>query len=321
MYPHLRPGYSVRPPTVADIPAISQLIYAFDEYETGEADLYPTEDIQHDWLGLDVARDSWVVVADDGVLCGYATLTFKSSGGRLLADGYVHPRHYNNGIGTTLIELLEARAAEIVRQVPGDTRLVLVNNVVASSNASINLLEKFAYTLTRVYFRMSITLTEPPLAPVWPAHITLRVCDGSPEDIYRVYAATEDSFRDMWAHNPQSYETWKKGHVHEHFDPSLWFLAMDGEQVAGVARCRTTEDNKGWISALGVRRPWRKQGLGKALLYQSFGAFYQRQSTSVGLGVDSQSLTGAQRLYESVGMQVSMRIGRYEKELRPGREL
>lgn len=51
------------------------------------------------------------------------------------------------------------------------------------------------------------------------------------------------------------------------------------------------------------------------------GAFYKRGFKRVILGVDSQSLTGAQRLYEQVGMRVNMRIGRYEKELRPGREL
>jgi len=78
---------------------------------------------------------------------------------------------------------------------------------------------------------------------------------------------------------------------------------------------------RGWIDQVAVRRPWRKQGLGMALLQQAFGAFYQLGIPRVGLGVDGQSLTGAQRLYERAGMQVTMHIGTYEKELRPGKDL
>ena len=78
------------------------------------------------------------------------------------------------------------------------------------------------------------------------------------------------------------------------------------------------EPGNGWITQVAVLRPWRKRGLGEALLRQAFGAFYARDVLRVGLGVDGQSLTGAQRLYERVGMSVTMRIGRYEKELRSG---
>ncbi|GER89547.1 GNAT family acetyltransferase [Dictyobacter vulcani] len=321
MYPHLRRGYSVRNPTSADMPAIIQLLYDFDYHETGEADFYQIEDIENDWQSLDVSRDAWVVIAEDGLLCGYATLTFARPRGRLFADGYVHPRHYNNGIGTTLIELMEARAAEIVQQEPMGTRLVLVNNIIATSSASIELLEKLAYTLTRAYLRMGIVLTAPPATPAWPSNIVLRTCDGSLEDIYRVYEVAEESFSDHWAHPPQSFEEWKKHHVRESFNPDLWFLALDGEQIAGVALCRDMEEHKGWVSVLGVRRQWRQHGLGTALLHHSFAVFYQRQRPAVNLVVDSQSLTGAQRIYERAGMHVTMRMGRYEKELRPGKDL
>ncbi len=53
----------------------------------------------------------------------------------------------------------------------------------------------------------------------------------------------------------------------------------------------------------------------------SFSTFYLRGFKRAGLGVDGESLTGAQRLYERAGMHVVMSIGRYEKELVAGREL
>jgi ribosomal protein S18 acetylase RimI-like enzyme len=72
---------------------------------------------------------------------------------------------------------------------------------------------------------------------------------------------------------------------------------------------------------LGVRRPWRKRGLGLALLHHSFNEFYRRGKRKVGLGVDAQNLTGALRLYEKAGMHVDQAYDTYEKELREGTEI
>jgi mycothiol synthase len=64
---------------------------------------------------------------------------------------------------------------------------------------------------------------------------------------------------------------------------------------------------------LGVRRRWRRRGLGLALLLQSFTDFRRRGATRVGLGVDAESPTGAVSLYEQAGMQVVRRNDAYEK--------
>ena len=48
------------------------------------------------------------------------------------------------------------------------------------------------------------------------------------------------------------------------FDPELWLLATAEEEIAGIALCRVheTDPRTGWVSILGVRRPWRRQGSG-----------------------------------------------------------
>jgi ribosomal protein S18 acetylase RimI-like enzyme len=110
----------------------------------------------------------------------------------------------------------------------------------------------------------------------------------------------------------------------EGFDPELWFLAMDGDEIAGISLCRKQsweDDNLGWVSSLAVRRPWRKRGLGLALLQESFNAFWQRGKKGVGLGVDAENLTGALRLYKKAGMKVHRQHNQYEKLLRPGKDL
>ncbi len=312
---HLQPGYMVRPPTEADIPAILSLLHAHDIAETGEADVYEPADILLDWEELDPATDAWVVIAPDGVLCGYATLTAKLEANHITADGYVHPTYYGRGIGTTLIELTEARAAAIAATVPAGSTVILENNIIASSAAARMLLEARGYKLVRVYFRMHISLDTPPAPPLWPEGITVCVCDGSAEDIHRAYETIEEGFQDHWDHTPRSFEDWQRHMVREDFDPTLWFLACVGDEIAGAALCRIREAGRGWITQVAVRRPWRKRGLGIALLRHAFGVFRQRGIMRVGLGVDGQSLTGAQRLYERAGMQGTMHIGRYEKTL------
>jgi ribosomal protein S18 acetylase RimI-like enzyme len=77
----------------------------------------------------------------------------------------------------------------------------------------------------------------------------------------------------------------------------------------------------GWVGSLGVRRPWRKRGLGLSLLTYSFGEFFRRGEQTIGLGVDAENPTGATRLYKRAGMQVASEYVIYLKELRPGREI
>ena len=156
--------------------------------------------------------------------------------------------------------------------------------------------------------------------PLVPAH---------PDEARAIYQAYRDSFRDHRGYVEEPFETgfrrWR--HVNEEdpdFDPTLWFVALDGARIAGFAICKptTTDDpDAGWIHQLGVPRDWRRQGLGHALLLHCFGAFYRRGKARAALMVDATSLTGATRLYEKAGMHVVRQHVTYQQELRPGRDL
>jgi mycothiol synthase len=102
------------------------------------------------------------------------------------------------------------------------------------------------------------------------------------------------------------------------FDPALWFLAWDGDQLAGFALDYPefgTDVDLGLVQWLGVRKQWRRRGLGEALLRRSFAELYARGKRRVGLGVDAQNITGALRLYERVGMHATRRYGIWQKDL------
>lgn len=127
---------------------------------------------------------------------------------------------------------------------------------------------------------------------------------------------------DSWGFAPLTFDEWAPSRIwREDFDPSWWFLAIDEQtgEIAGVAlgNLRGEAQEVGWVRALGVRPPYRKHGLGMALLTHAFGKFYERGFRTVGLGVDTQNVSGATRLYERAGMRPKTRFDRVEKVLRP----
>jgi ribosomal protein S18 acetylase RimI-like enzyme len=104
------------------------------------------------------------------------------------------------------------------------------------------------------------------------------------------------------------------GLARESFDPGLWHLAQAGDEIAGVAlNAWEPDSNTGWIDHLGVRRTWRRQGIGMALMLHSFAVFYHRGVRHIRLSVDSTSMTHAPRLYERAGMQVTDQYHIYRK--------
>ncbi|MEO8395465.1 MAG: GNAT family N-acetyltransferase, partial [Chloroflexota bacterium] len=149
--------------------------------------------------------------------------------------------------------------------------------------------------------------------------IVLRPFDRE-RDAYAVYEANEDTFADHWGHERATYDEWVRFVLdYPAADPSMWLIAWDGDQIAGICLNRPYEEadqRMGWTGSLGVRRQWRKRGLATALLSHSFALFQERGSIRAGLGVDASSLTNAVALYERAGMHVHNRYLLYRKMLR-----
>jgi ribosomal protein S18 acetylase RimI-like enzyme len=148
------------------------------------------------------------------------------------------------------------------------------------------------------------------------------VPDGLTIDTFRTddarafHAASGEAFEDEWGHSPMEFDAWWDMRSKDpQFDPSLWFLVRDGDEIAAVNRCEGGRYGGGYVGLLGVRKPWRKRGLGKALLLHAFREFRDRGYDRATLGVDSENPTGATRLYESVGMHVETTFVTFEKEL------
>jgi len=179
------------------------------------------------------------------------------------------------------------------------------------------LLERAGYRLIRHSWRMRISLADVTEEPVWPQGITVRTF--RPGDERTFYEAHQETFEDHWEHDEANpYDEWAHWLLQPPmFEPDLWFLAEEDGEPAGVEinHARPELPGVGWVGVLGVRRAWRRRGLGRALLLHAFQEFRKRGFDEAGLGVDAGSLTGATRLYESVGMRVTSQFDIYEKLL------
>jgi mycothiol synthase len=306
----------------ADLEPVAQLILDVC-INDGDATVAVTpEELKSEWEspGFNLETDAWVMTAADGRVVGYEEFVNRYGHASLGGDGYVHPAFMGIGIGTALLRALEKRARKEIELADPGHRVYIRNAMSIGDTVSRQMHENEGYQAIRYYWRMETALEAAPPAPAWPEGIELRPFDADAH-AYLVYRAHEEAFRDHWGVTPHSFEEWRHRTMESsEFDPSLWFVAWDGDQVAGYVLNRYRSE-KGWVGTLGVRRPWRKRGLGLALLYHSFEGFFKRGTRVISLGVDAASQTGATRLYQKAGMHVASEFVSYEKELRPGREI
>ena len=314
-------GFSVRIPTMDDVEAAYEMVHVYDIAYDGVID-HTLEEFRKAWQAPDfnLSTDAWFVFSPEGRLVGVAD-TDHHEHVKNFSMVRVHPDYSNRGIEDYLLSLVEERAQQHAALAAPGTRVTLGSWISRHDQANADALKRAGFTFSRSFWRMEIDLEQAPSAPQWPEGMVVRTIQTGKEE-RAVFDMIETAFQDHYGHMPSSFENWEHWMFNESFDPSLWFLAFDGDEMAGGILCRESRDlEMGWVGQLGVLRPWRHKGLGMALLLHSFGEFYRRGLYKIGLGVDSQNLTGATRLYERAGMHVALQHDTYEKELRAGREL
>ena len=322
-------GYIDRPPVLADNQAVVDVLNAAARHTLGIDQVTLEEQlIEFTAPGRSLEEDFRVVQAPDGSLVGYIEVFgLQAPFTPLYCWGRVHPEHQRRGVGSYLVSWAEGRSRQFLPNSDPAVRVPMWAFAQHVDAASQRMLVRQGFQLLRHNLRMVIELDGPPPEPVVPAGITLRTIVPGQEE-YPAFIASREAFEDHFGHvvrpPEEEYQGWSHRVLNSSdYDPKLWFVALDGEQIAGVSLCFKTTDSDpgfGWVGSLSVRRPWRKQGLGLALLQQSIAEFHRRGYRKVGLGVDAQNLTGAVRLYEKAGMHSDPRFQMmiFEKELRPG---
>lgn len=306
----------VRPAMTDDLEAVFQVFIAQEMADFGRP-LSDRERLWRSWHaeGVNLQADTWVVGTSNGRIVGYAGA--RGSGRvRLFASVWLLPEYTGHGIGRFLLHCAEMRAREWVAAAPAGARITMGASWISERNQRAQrLLEQTGYQKVYSFAHMELTLDTPPAATVSDG-ILIRPFRPQ-EDAQACYEANEEIAQDERGHVPLTFEEWQQRKISE---TTLIFLAWDGDKVAGLVNGETMGD-QGWVGHLGVRHPWRKQGLGMALLRHMQREFYQRGLHKMTLNVDTLSSTNAFRLYERAGMRTSFQYHTYEKELRAGHDL
>lgn len=298
MPPHLTPAVA------ADAAAVTELVVALEIALYGHT-TFSQADLEDEWSETDLAHDARVV-RDGARLVGYALIDKRGEFWRV--QGHVHPEAFGRGVGTLIATGAEGEAAAAgIRRIQ--------NSVLEADRPGCGLLESLGYTSVRVFREMRIELAAPPPAPQWPGAVRVSAFDPD-RDVRAFHAAHQEAFADHWDYPPRDFDSWSRGFLEsDRFDPTLWCVVRAGSEIAAGTISTGDTYGGGWIQVLFTRRPWRKLGIGEALLCDAFTRLWERGERSIGLGVDAASDTGAFRLYERAGMSPALGWVIYEKAL------
>ncbi len=326
----LKKGFWDRAAELGDMEEIKKVFNSYWEPLLGMPK-FTLDDIHNGFTapGFDIESSTRVVLSPGGQIVGcILVIDYFSPPVHPIVQGCVHPDYEGKGVGMYLLKWAEQRAHQAVKRVPDGIRVAMNLTALNTHKPTLKLFKKMKLQAVRHSFIMVAQVDEKREAAEFPNGIVIQTYRDFP-DLEAIYRAADEAFQDHWGYVPgneeEGIQQWKyQNENNPDFDPSLWFLAMDGNEIAGIALCSPstgTDQEMGFITLFGVRRPWRRRGLALALLVHVFNEFRQRERKWVGLGVDADSLTGAFRVYEKAGMKIVRDIVTYEKELRPGIEM
>ncbi len=259
----------------------------------------------------------------DGEVIGYARGWWQDETNGPLGYGilgFLAPIWRRKRIGGRMLQWAEDRLKEVASSHAPEREKCFQTYANETQVGLIAMLEKSEYQPVRYFYDM----VRPTLdnIPDFPMPQGLEVRPVLPEHYRAIWDADMEAFQDHWgfsAPTEEDYQTWLTGNT---FQPHLWKIAWDiaTDQVAGQVKSfinaeenKKFERNRGYTEFISVRRPWRKKGLARALIVQSLHAQKEAGMTESQLGVDTENLSGATRIYEDCGFQVMKRNTVYRK--------
>lgn len=233
--------------------------------------------------------------------------------------GYVDPAWRRRGLGTALLSWSEQRRRAIAAT--HDAGEKLLELWAADTETALEALAvKRGFKPVRYAFDM-IRLDIENL-PDYRLPDGIEIRPVTPEQYPAIWDADVEAFRDHWGFAEPTEEIYKSWLEFPHFEPGLWTIAWDGDQIAGQVRSFINrEENtqfgrqRGYTEFISVRRPWRRRGIARALIVESLKILKAHGMTEAALGVDAENLSGALRVYQDCGFVVEKRFTTFRKPI------
>lgn len=307
----------------ADLEALVRLIHEADVIDQSDRDTSP-EELRERFGVPDYYPQENVFVAQDekGRIVGYGSLYLEKGEVESIfrAAGVVHPRWRRQGIGRRLLERLWERAREHKGEIRSE-KVYFDGFARSSEKGRIALFEGFEMRVARHFITMIYQPLDRLAEPHIPPGIAIRTWKRG-EDDEALLEVFNEAFADHWGFVPLPRENWLYWTSLPRFRPELALLAVSGDEIAGFCLCDIDQERierlgrkEGYVDILAVRRPYRRRGLGRALLLAGLHLLKEEGMESAALDVDIASLTGATRLYEGVGFREQKRHILYRRKV------
>jgi ribosomal protein S18 acetylase RimI-like enzyme len=319
------PGLVLRPYAgLSDAPEMLRVFTAgnvADEIDERMSEARLVNWLTHPSKGFDPA-DDLVLAEVDGEVVGYGWTSWVDTTDGLrdyVTRGHVHPAWRRRRVGSAILERNEARLRGLAAA--HDTERPPVMGTFADERrpGGVALVTAHGYRPVRFFFDMLRPTLDDIEVPPLPDGLELRpVTDRAGHR--GLFDADAEAFMDHWGGFDASDETFEEWLGEPDFDPSLFVIAWDGDEIAGaVINAIDANENellhrkRGLLASVFVRRPWRRRGLAAALVARSLLLLRERGMTSAWLGVDADNQTGALGVYERAGFAVHSRATAYRK--------
>ncbi len=314
----LPPGYSARRPTRDDAEAILAVVHAAERDVLGRDDSTLAE--VRELFGLSRTppeTDHWLVQQGD-VAAAWGIVTDDYGGEQIDIDVYVDPVHPSE-VREALLDVVLDRAREHARNRESG-EVITSAGVIAGDEPYAAALRARGFVVERRFNRLRIELDRDRPFPQPPDGVALDAFGASSDaDWSQWHQILLDSFSDHWGYEVTTLAAYRDSIAAEE-DPEFarWrFAVVDGTR-AGICQAsgRFAAENGGWIRNLGVLASARGRGAGRHMLEYALASYAADGRTWAGLGVDTENVSGALRLYESVGMRPWMQVYAYRRRLK-----